>query len=515
MKTGYGFLVALLLLVIGCGDSGDVDYGDPVEHDLAQILERDTLHMITSTNSTSYFLYRGEPLGFEYDLVRTFAEEHDVVLRTRVVQNRDSLFHYLNRGEGDLVAARLLPAAVDTPHVRFTEHIYRTEPVVVQQDDEFEESGVPEDVQDMVEETSDSLTPDVPDSIELRVRLVRRPADLQGETVVVTRSLFVDRLTELSDSLEGDIEVVEVESDIQSEALIRQVASGEISLTVTPRNLARLQEGQFTNIHVQPVIGPAHRVAWAVRNNSPELLDALNQWIEQFRGTSEFDNLYNRYFVDRRSYLTRAEDEYLTSETGRLSAYDNLLAEYADDIGWDWRLLASQAYQESRFDPNARSWAGATGLLQLMPATAAEFGVRNMLDPRENVEGAVRFIQWLTDYWDDILEDENERMKFILASYNTGHGHVEDARRLTSKNGGDHNQWEDVAIWLLQKSNREVYEDPVVRYGFCRGLEPVTYVAKILDRYDHYEEFVAEQPVSGEEPVHASADRGETQQAAR
>lgn len=100
MKIGYGFIVALLLLVIGCGDQEGVDYGDPVEHDLSQILDRDTLYVITSTNSTSYFLYRGEPLGFEYDLVQAFAAEHDLVLRTRVVQNRDSLFHYLNREIG-------------------------------------------------------------------------------------------------------------------------------------------------------------------------------------------------------------------------------------------------------------------------------------------------------------------------------------------------------------------------------------------------------------------------------
>lgn len=515
MKIGYGFIVALLLLVIGCGDQEGVDYGDPVERDLSQILDRDTLYVITSTNSTSYFLYRGEPLGFEYDLVQAFAAEHDLVLRTRVVQNRDSLFHYLNRGEGDLVAARLLPSAIDTPHVRFTEHIYRTAPVVVQQDEELEETQIPGEVQDLIEETPDSLMADVPDSVELNVRLIERPAELAGETVFLARSTYVERLTELSDSIEGDIEVVEVKGDISTEALIRQVATGEITLTVSQQNLAKLQEGRYTNIHVRPVVGESHRVAWAVRRNSPELLQALDDWIETYRDSPMFDNLYRRYFVDRRSYLERAEDEYLTSETGRLSAYDLLLSEYADDIGWDWRLLASQAFQESRFDPNARSWAGATGLLQLMPATAAEFGVRNILDPRENVEGAVRFIQWLTDYWDDILEDQDERMKFILASYNTGHGHVEDARRLTAKNGGDDNTWEDVAFWLLQKSNREVYEDPVVRYGFCRGLEPVTYVAKILDRYDHYREFVADEPVRDEEPVHTTADASTASQEAR
>ena len=166
------------------------------------------------------------------------------------------------------------------------------------------------------------------------------------------------------------------------------------------------------------------------------------------------------------------------------------MKKYADEIGWDWRLLASQAFQESRFNPTARSWAGATGLLQLMPPTAREFGVKDMNDPEQNVAGAVRFITWLTNYWDDKIPDADERQKFILASYNTGHGHVEDARRLTMKYGDDPNVWGDVAFWLLQKSKRQYYSDPVVKYGFCRGLEPVTYVSRILDRYDHYQQFV-------------------------
>jgi membrane-bound lytic murein transglycosylase F len=147
-------------------------------------------------------------------------------------------------------------------------------------------------------------------------------------------------------------------------------------------------------------------------------------------------------------------------------------------------------YQESRFKPQAQSWAGAQGLMQLMPPTARQFGVRDANDPEDNVRGAVKFIEWLTNYWDDIILDENERLKFILASYNTGHGHVEDARRLAEKYGDDPNLWEEVAYWLLQKSKAEVYNDPVVKYGFARGLEPVLYVRHILDRYEHYRQFV-------------------------
>lgn len=129
-----------------------------------------------------------------------------------------------------------------------------------------------------------------------------------------------------------------------------------------------------------------------------------------------------------------------------------------------------------------------------MPATAKQFKVTNRFDPDENVAGAVRFLRWQQNYWDDKILDPDERLRFILASYNTGHGHVQDARRLAEKHGDDPTVWADVAYWLLQKSKKEVYTDPVVVYGYARGLEPVTYVERILNRWAHYRLFIEEDP---------------------
>jgi membrane-bound lytic murein transglycosylase F len=125
-----------------------------------------------------------------------------------------------------------------------------------------------------------------------------------------------------------------------------------------------------------------------------------------------------------------------------------------------------------------------------MPATAREFGVKNPLDPEDNVQGAVKFLKWLTDYWTERVDDEGERLKFVLASYNTGAGHVEDAQRLTKKYGGDPLKWDDVSYWLLQKSTQQYSTDAVVKFGFCRGVEPVNYVSHILERFDHYKQYV-------------------------
>ncbi|PYT07137.1 MAG: hypothetical protein DMF60_07750 [Acidobacteria bacterium] len=328
--------------------------------------------------------------------------------------------------------------------------------------------------------------------IEIHARLITKPSQLAGETVMLPkRSAYRSTLLELADEISGDINVVEVGGKIDDEALINKVAKGDIEYTVVQDNLAELKEAYFTNIKIRPIVGASHRVAWAIRKNSPQLLKELNRWIQEKKNGALFEQMYKKYFIDRQGYKERAASEYLTHETGKLCPYDPLLKQYSAELSWDWRLLASQVFQESRFKPNAKSWAGAAGLLQLMPATAGEFGVRNLSDPEDNVRGAVKFLKWLTAFWSKKINDKDESLKFILASYNCGAGHVEDAQRLAEKYGNNPGRWDDVAYWLLQESKVQYSADPVVKYGFCRGIEPVTYVNLILERLDHYRRFVA------------------------
>lgn len=494
-----------VFILAGCRSSNDLP--EPVDRDLVEILQSDTLHVLTTYNSTSYFLYRGEAMGYEYELLRAFADDHDLHLKVHVRSTRDSIFHRLNAGVGDVVADRVVPIAADSAHVRFTEPLYETRPVLVQRIDVPTDSMLPEALDTVIEKAIDGEPErplgelamadttigdaDTTESLDLRARLIKKPSELSGEEVTLPhRSEYFDLLVELSDTVTGDVHIVELDTTGSYESVIRYVAAGAAEFTVSPRNIALLTEDAYANISVQPAMGSPHNVAWALRTNAAQLKDTLDAWIEQHKNTELFEQAYQRYFVDRRAYQERTESRYLTGETGQLSDYDELFRTYADTLEWDWRLLASQAFQESRFNPRARSWAGASGLLQLMPPTAREFGVINVYDPEQNVAGAARFLVWLEAYWADKIEDEEERLKFILASYNTGHGHVEDARRLAVKHGDDANVWPDVAYWLLQKSKRKVYQDPVVKYGFCRGLEPVSYVSYILDRFDHYREFV-------------------------
>ncbi|HEX3144413.1 MAG TPA: transporter substrate-binding domain-containing protein [Pyrinomonadaceae bacterium] len=458
----------------------------PISRDLGDIKKAGTLTVLAPYNSTTYFVYRGEPLGYEYELLQSFAKSEGLELKMIVVADPKSLFAILNSGEGDIAADRLVPTADSQTDVSFTNALYRTEPVLVQQDAPPEKAG---------KGTEKKLNPGPADqlpAVDIQARLVTRPAQLSGRTVTLPeQSPYGRTLVEVSDEISGEIHVVEIGGQIQDEALAEKVAKGEVQFTVMQKNLADLKEAEFKNLKVRPVLSKSHSVAWAVRKNSPDLLNALNKWIDEKQNGSFFDKLYQKYFIDRRNYLERVESGFLTSKTGKLCAYDDLLKQHAGELPWDWRLLAAQAFQESRFKPDAHSWAGAAGLLQLMPATAKQYGVKNALDPEDNVQGAVKFLKWLNGFWGERIKDDNERLKFVLASYNTGAGHVQDAQRLAEKYGGNPQSWEDVSYWLLQKSTQEYSTDPVVKFGFCRGLEPVNYVSHILERYDRYKQFLA------------------------
>lgn len=461
----------------------------PIERDLPAIAESKELRVLFTYNSTGYFVYRGATMGYEYELLTMFARDAGVKLKPVVARDSRALFDSLNEGQGDIVAAQVVPGSREM-RVAFTSGLYETAPVVVQRKEQVpgKQSGDVAKAQARERvETAD------PQGVRIRARLIAEPAQLGGTRVHLPQtSPYRPRLLELNDELTQDIDVVEV--DASTDKLVQQLSEGDIAYTVAAENVAALSAGEYTNLVVKPVVGPPQQVAWAVRLNSPLLREQLNAWIAAKKKSGLFAVLYRKYFKDRRGFVQRAASRYLTAETGRLSPYDDLFREYARIPGWDWRLIASQAYQESRFDPRARSWAGATGLMQIMPATARELRV-NAADPRQAVEGACRYLWKFDKHW-KAIEPESERVKFILASYNVGLGHVEDARRLAVKNGDDPNEWADVSYWLIRKSKRAVYNDPVVRYGFARGTEPVTYVDLILDRYEHYKALVKEESTS-------------------
>lgn len=434
-------------------------------------------------------------MGYEYELLSRFAKSAGLRLVPVEVRDSSALFDRLNRGDGDIIAAGLVAPSNET-QILASDGLYATAPAIVQRGAVSPGAGhAPATQKALAREERETTAP-----ITVRARLVERPAELAGQRVDISRrSPYRQTLLELNDELTDDVHIVEVDESV--DRLMQRLAEGEIGFTVAAENVAKLKATEYTNLIVQPTLGPPQQVIWAMRRTSPRLHDTLNAWIREQRKKGLLAVLYRKYFLDRRGFAQRAASRYLTAETGQLSPYDDFFREYARIPGWDWRLVASQAYQESRFNPNARSWAGATGVMQIMPRTARELRV-NPRDPRQSIEGACHYLWKLDDRWRKVIPGEKDRIRFILAAYNVGLGHVEDARRLAEKFGDDPGDWEDVAYWLIRKSKRSVYNDPVVKYGFARGTEPVDYVERILDRFEHYKAFVA---LESPEPVAALA----------
>ena len=202
--------------------------------------------------------------------------------------------------------------------------------------------------------------------------------------------------------------------------------------------------------------------------------------------------IYNKYFKNSKDFRKRVKSDFYSIKSQKISVYDELIKEKAAEISWDWRLLASLIYQESRFNPKAESWAGARGLMQLMPATARELGVQDRSNPAQSLEGGSTYLDRLYGYFDPI-PDQTQRIKFAMASYNCGYNHVRDAQRIAPKHDLDPLRWDDnVEKMILALSKSSNYNDPLVKFGYVKGTEPYNYVRQIFERYQHYAQFIEE-----------------------
>ena len=268
------------------------------------------------------------------------------------------------------------------------------------------------------------------------------------------------------------------------------VVDGDIKYTVADNNLASINASYFPVLDIDVPISFSQRIGWAVRRNSPDLLQAANTWLKEMKKEVDYYVIYNKYFKNKRSFRQRIQSDFYSLNKNRISQYDDLIRQYADSIRWDWRLLASLVYQESRFEADAGSWAGAKGLMQLMPAIAGDLGVNDRLDPTQSIRGGTRYLDRLWNRFESV-PDSLQRLKFTMASYNCGYYHVVDARKLAAERDINPDMWDDeVEEMILALSYPKNYNHPVVQYGYVRGIEPYTYVRQIFERYDHYRKFI-------------------------
>ena len=466
MRKFISFLFIVVLSVVSCDKENRLVSTVPAPRDLNAILADGKIIAVTNVNQTSYFIYKGEPMGFHFELLKKFADHLDLELEIITSNDIDEALEYLQSGEADLVAIGLSISADRKEMMSFTEPIMQTTEVLVQRK--------PGGWQKMTADASES-------------KLVRNQLDLAGKTVYVQKgSSYAQRLYSLERESGIDIGVIEVPYD--AEELARQVARGEIEYTVCDDYMANIIGSLYKDLDLSTPVSFPQNIAWSVRkegNNA--LLDELNSWITGFKTTRDYALLERKDFKGARP-ASMAASEYFSTYTGKVSPYDQIIRNYSDSIGWDWRLVASLIYQESRFNPTVRSPRGAYGLMQVMPETGRHFGLDVTRSVDNNIHAGISYIRMLDKLFIDRVPDPDERIKFILASYNAGHGHVLDAMKLAEKNGLNPGKWDNnVALFLERKSDPVFYDDPVVRNGRLKqGVAVNAYVSDILARYEHY-----------------------------
>ena len=419
----------------------------------------DTLRVVTLYSPTSYFLYKEEPMGFEYDLISKFAADKGIVLEIKVAQNLNTMITMLDSCEIDLIAYEV--------------------PFTAEYNNKVLHCGI------------ENITYQV-----LVQPIIKGKKEIDDVTDLVGRTIYVEndskylyRLKNLNNELGGGIDIKSIDKDtLITEDLIRMVSLNQIPLTIVDSDIAQLNKTYFNDLDISIKISLEQKASWAVNAQNKWLADTINEWAKQVDVTDDYKQLHKRYFE-----LTKTTNfesfEKLMIGNGKISVYDDLFKRYSKEIDWDWKILAAQAYTESRFDTTVVSWAGAKGLMQIMPRTATANGLSldKIANPELNIKTAVKVIKSLDKSLQKYVSNPIERQKFVLAAYNSGLAHILDAIALAKKYGKKPDIWNDnVREAVLMKARPEFYNDPVVKYGYFRGTQTVEYVDKVIKIYNLY-----------------------------
>lgn len=436
--------------------------------DLDELEERGSLRVLTFNNPVNYFLYRGRMMGFDYEIAKLATSRLGLRLEMIVVPRRDLIFDWLLEGRGDVIASTLTVTPERQEVLEFSDPYLFIEELVVQP------AG------------ADELLTDV--------------EKLEGQRVHAWKSSSHYRTLVKLLPVVGPYEIVPIPEDMEVEEILDRVAESEFPLAVVDSHIMQaelryrddvaiafsLQEALTPPPDRHTVVALDKAVAFAMRPENPELVAFMDEFVDDIRGGFDYGVIRNRYFQDNLR-LPRVK-ERRAAVSGRISPYDELFRLYSERYGLDWRLMAAQAYQESRFDPDAESWAGAQGLFQLMPSTAVELGFENLRDPETGIRAGIEYMNLLLERLDPHIPLKH-RLRFALAAYNAGWGHLQDARRLAEQKGWDADKWfghTERAMLLLRQP--QYYRH--ARHGYVRGFEPVNYVSEIQNLYDHYVKLV-------------------------
>ncbi len=427
------------------GKDGFILSSEQREDRLRTIRELGRVVVITRNHPQYLQTYQGEAMGFEYELMKAFADYLGVGLEMKTL-GRGDMIQALNQGRGDFAAVGIVATPFRQRFVDFSDGFLSIQPRVV-------------------------VRKDGPTITEFE--------GLTGKTIhVKKRSTHEERLHELRE--EGLDITVELHEGVSAEELIRRVARREIEMTMADSHIAFRNRLYYPNIKVGIPVGEPLSLVWAVKKGEGTLLNAINDFFNTIKTDGTFQRVYRAYYGNSEVFDRFEIDKFHERIRTRLPRYEESIKRSAKKYGFDWRLIAAVIYQESQFDPEARSHRGVRGLMQLTDLTAKEVGVTDRLDPEQSIMGGVKYLKNLYQRYD--TAKGLDRILLTLASYNVGPRHISNAQRIARKKGLKPYKWLSLEQTLPLLCQEEYLK--LNKFGYCRGTEPVRYVNRILVFFD-------------------------------
>ena len=400
--------------------------------------------MATTYGATTYYTYRDEKMGFEYDLAKKFSEYLGFELIVKVY-------------DGEKIERSIL-----NNEANFIANNY------IKKESKNFSYSIPYNYIDYVVVT------------HKRNKRIKYLKNLNGEVIFVRKNSGFDKMLQTLQKQQSLNFKIVYGPNVSDEEYIKMVNNDDALITVTYSNLAESVHNIYPNTRIRLILFPNLPLVWVVNKKDKWLLRKMNKFIKQSLNNNFINNLLDRY-----NHIKECDcfdiNKFLIRLKTRLPKYEKYIKRESEKYNLDWRFIAALIYQESHFNPNARSHTGVKGLMQLTLDTAKRMNVKNRLDPIESIKGGVKYFSLLRKKFDNI-DDEEDRLKYALAAYNLGLNHVYDAMKLAEKLGKDPNNWSDVETVLLLLSKKKYYRQ--TQYGYCRGWEAVAYVKNVFNYYD-------------------------------
>lgn len=420
-----------------------------------RIQNKGTIRFVMRNNMPSCYIWRGEIMGFHNDIAKKFAKDHKLRYELVMAPDNASLLDYIVDDKADIALGFLTPTQERKDKgIEFSRpYHYSSEVVVTHTDDD-------------------------------RIQSIE---DLKKRAITVRdSSAYWKTAKELKETIPA-LMLIPADDTMDTEEIIDAVGEKKYDITIADSHLVEMEINLGVDVKTALEVTKPQGQSWAVKSGNDELLNKVNGYIRKNYKGLFYNVTYNKYFKNK-GRIDKHHTDKTSHRTGSvLSPYDDFVKKYSERYGFDYRLMVAQMHQESKFNPKAKSYAGAKGLFQVMPKTAKELGFENLEHPETSIHAGIKYMKWVQERMEYYDIKDDQLIWFTLASYNAGSGHVADAIRLARQKGWRDDVWFDNVEKAMLLLSYKKYASKA-RYGYVRGKEPVNYVRSIKQRYEIYKQ---------------------------